>query len=116
MKITSEIKSVPTFKQYIKLSDSIDDRLHPITLVLCSEEWRTITFFTEEFKLNHKVANEKEYNTLYRNVSKVLNKECTAYLQITSGSTCDIIINVASDGNEDFHKFKSTDRGWEKIR
>jgi len=116
MKIVSEVKPIPTFKAYIDSGEFTVGAMHDITLVLYNEDWKTITFFAEAFKLNHKVKNSEEFNKLYRSVSKVLNKECKAFLEVESTTVCNVHLNLASDADEDFHRFKSTERGWEKTR
>lgn len=116
MKIVSEIKPIPTFKAYIDSGDYTVGELHPVTLILYNEDWKTITFFAEAFKLNHKVKNSEEFNRLYKSISKVLGKECKCFLEIESTTVCNVLLNPASDADEQYHQFKSTERGWEKTR
>lgn len=116
MKIAVEVKPIPTFKQYVDSGNATVPSLHTVTLVLYNEDWKAMTFFAEEFKLNHKVKNAQEFDKLYKAVSKIISKECKLFLEIESTTVCNIKLDLASDADEDFHRFKQLDRGWEKIR
>ena len=65
---------VPTHLRWVAKGPEGLGETHDITMILLNPEWRTITFFTDVFKLNNKYGDDKEYlearEQLYLNLKR----------------------------------------------
>lgn|SRR5574338_772566 len=115
MKLEYEEKRVPTFRQWVSKADLSVRNQFDIVRIFCNSEWRTITFITEEFKLNYKYPARKDYDSVYKQVKKVLGNYCRAFVEVQTQTTCSIQLLPASDADEQAVKFESDDLGFERV-
>lgn len=116
MKLTSEIRPTPTFKQYVASGECTIPSVHPVRQVLVNIDWKTITFFSEEFKLNFKYSTKEEYVKTVKKVKSIISKPCQCRLEVESQTVCHLVLDVASDADESFMEFSESERGWDRNR
>lgn len=116
MKLTVEVKPTPTFKQYVDSGEATIPSEHTVQRILVNVDWKTITFFSDEFKLNYKLPTKEEYVKAVRNIKKLLSKPCQCRLEIESKTVCNVILDSASDADESFMEFTESDKGWDRTR
>jgi len=116
MKFTVEQKPTPTFKQYVDSGEATIPSKHSVERIMCNVDWKTITFFSEAFKLNLKLPSKDEYLKTVKKVTSVLNKDCKCALEIESKSVCHINLDIASDADESAMQYESNDTGWVRTR
>lgn len=116
MKISIEVKPTPTFKQYVDSGEATIPSVHLVGKVLVNIDWKTITFFTDDFKLNYKLPTKDEYLKTLRKVKQIISKPCQCRLEIQSKTVCDLILDSASDADESYMEFSESDKGWDRTR
>lgn len=97
----SAIQPVPTHVKFLSKNPDKVGIVAEITLILLNPEWRTITFFSKEFKLNVKSPSDEAYCTNRENLYKSL-KRGTCIANLIDGSNidlpkfeCDVFIEAA---------------------
>jgi hypothetical protein len=116
MKLVQETKQTPTYKQYADSEEYSEGSIHPVELVLVKDEWKSITFFTDAFKLSFKFKTNEEYSKQVKAISKLLSKPCKCYLEAESKAIGNLHLNSASDADEEYQQYDSTERGWNRTR
>lgn len=116
MKLTSENKTTPTYKQYANSDDYAEGSNHDVELILFNSDWKSVTFFAEAFKLSFKFKTSEEYNRQVKAVSKILSKPCKCFLEAESKTIGHLHLNSASDADEQFQLYESTERGFQRSR
>lgn len=116
MKLTQESKQTPTYRQYVLSSEFVVGSKHEVDLVLLNPEWKSITFFGEAFKLSFKYKTNDEFNKQSKAVSKILSKPCQVWMEAESPTIGNLHLNSASDADEDFQLFESSERGFQRTR
>lgn len=116
MKLVQEVKTTPTYKQYAGSTEYSEGSKHEVELVLVNPEWKTLTFFSDAFKLSFKYKTLAELNQSVKAVSKIISKPCKCWLEAESKVLANLHLNPASDADEEFATFESTERGWSRTR
>lgn len=95
--------SVPTHLKWIVQNPDKQGIEVDVTLILINDEWRSFTFFTEEFKLNVKEDTDEEFLATRDELYKSLKRGyCIAKLTDKSNIdakeyTCDITLDSISE-------------------
>jgi len=112
MKFTHEEKKTPTLRQWVDEAARTPGTRYPIIRVFANDEWRTITFVTDEFKFNIKYGDKKEYERIDRELGKILLKHCRAGATYTGEYQTEVEIVPASDADESPQLFKRDNLGY----
>lgn len=112
MKIPYEERRTLTFREWVSESTRTAGTRYPIVRIFANSEWRTVTFVTEEFRLNIKYKSEKEFNDIERGLRKVLSKHCRACVEYEGDYKTTVEVIPASDADESPQLFKTDKYGW----
>lgn len=112
MKLEHEEKRTPTFRTWAKSPAYKQDETYPVVRVFANDEWNTLTFVTDEFRVNFKYPSGKDYKKVYEQVSKILTKHCRVAIRTVSDSRADIQLDAASDADESPQLFEKDDLGF----
>jgi len=112
MKFTHEEKITPTFRQWASKPTLPDGTKLDIIRVFANSEWRTVTFITEEFRLNVKYSNSQEFDKSNRELTKLFKTHVRAYIEYQGGTRAEITIVPASDADDSPARFTKDDLGW----
>lgn len=115
MKFSHEEKRTPTLRKWVDATKPANGGRYPIVRVLINSEWRTVTFCTDEFRINLKFETNKEFEGTERGLRKILDKHCRAYVDYTGGYKSEIEVVPASDADESPDKFNRDDFGYVKA-
>lgn len=116
MKLTQESKQTPTYKQYASSEEYTEGSQHLVEIVLVNPDWKSITFFADSFKLSFKYKQNEEFSKQVKAVSKLLSKPCKCFLEAESKTIGNLHLNSASDADEDYQLYESSERGWNRTR
>lgn len=112
MKIQHEERKTPTFRQWASSTDCAPGTRFPIVRIFANSEWKSITFLTDEFRINLKYNSQEEFKRAEREVGKIVNKHCRAFVEFEGEYKSSIELVLASDADESPQKFKSDQFGW----
>lgn len=112
MKINHEEKRTPTFREWSSGTDCASGTRFEIVRIFCNSEWRTVTFVTDEFKLNIKHSDKKDFERQEREIRKLVTKHCRAFVTFLETNKCYIEIVPASDADESPAIFEPDDLGY----
>lgn len=115
MKFTHEEKRTPTLRKWVDETRPSSGGKYPIVRVFINSEWRTVTFVTDEFRINIKFPSSKEFESTERGLRKILDKHCRAYVDYEGGYKSEITVIPASDADELPDKFTRDDFGYVKA-
>lgn len=114
MKFSHEEKVTPTFRKWASKPTVPSGTKLDIVRVFSNDEWRTITFVTEEFRLNIKYSTQEEFNKHHRELTKLFKAHVRAYIEYEGGTRAEVTIVPASDSDDSPAKFTKDDLGWSK--
>lgn len=114
MKFTHEEKVTPTFRQWASKPALPDGSKLDIIRVFANSEWRTITFVTDEFRLNIKYPTNEEFSKSNRELTKLFKTHVRAFIEYQGGTKAEVTIVPASDADDSPAKFVKDDLGWTK--
>lgn len=112
MKFTHEEKVTPTFRQWASKATLPAGARLDIIRVFANSEWRTVTFVTEEFRLNIKYPTSQEFDKSNRELAKLFKAHVRAFIEYEGGTRAEITIVPASDADDSPAKFTKDDLGW----
>jgi len=112
MEFIYEEKKTPTYKEYAKSSRFIAASKHEIIRIFCNADWRTITFITEEFKINRKFSSSKEFDSEHKKLRAIVTKYCRSNIEVHSPSQASVRLFVASDSDDSPAIFEADDYGF----
>lgn len=112
MKFSHEEKVTPTFRKWASKPTCPDGTKLDIIRIFANSEWRTITFVTEEFRLNIKYTTTQEFEKVDRELTKLLKSHVRAYIEYQGGNRAEITLIPASDADDSPAKFVKDDLGW----
>jgi len=112
MKLEHEEKRTPTFREWAKTATLEGEPTFPIVRIFANDEWRTITFVTDEFRINFKFDASSKYLAQYNGVKKIVTKHCRAFIDVLSRERANVVVNPASDADESPQLFEADDLGF----
>jgi len=112
MKISHEEKRTPTLRKWVDSTKPTAGGKYPIIRVFLNSEWNTVTFLTNEFRINIKFTTSKEFESTERGIRKVLDKHCRAFIEYTGEYKSEIELIPASDADESPDEFIKDDFGY----
>lgn len=112
MKFTHEEKKTPTLRQWVDETPRTVGTRFKLIRIFANDEWRTITFVTDEFKFNIKYSDKKEYERIDRELGKILLKHCRATAEYAGDYKAEIEIVPASDADESPQLFERDKLGY----
>lgn len=114
MKFSHEEKVTPTFRKWASKPTLPAGTKLDIIRIFANSEWRTVTFVTEEFRLNIKYATTQEFDKTNRELTKLLKDHVRAFIEYTGGIKAEVTLVPASDADDSPSKFAKDDLGWTK--
>jgi len=114
MKFSHEEKVTPTFRKWASKPTCPAGSKLDIVRIFSNDEWRTITFVTEEFRLNIKYPTTQEFDKTSRELTKLLKAHVRAYIEYEGGTKAEVTIVPASDADDSPAKFTKDDLGWNR--
>lgn len=112
MKFEHEEKRTPTFRAWAASPAFQPDSKWEIVRVFVNDEWRTVTFVTDEFRINIKYDSGKKLEQTATGLAKILTKHCRANVKVLSTERAEIDVNPASDADETPQLFEKDDLGF----
>lgn len=74
-------KTVPTHLQWTKSDGFVPGLRSEVKTIIRSIDWKTITFVGEDFKYNHKVSSQPEWQEAYNFVdSQLEDQDCKVFV------------------------------------
>lgn len=112
MKFEHEEKRTPTFREWAKNASLDGEPTFPVIRVFANSEWRTITFVTDDFRINFKYDSPTKYTSQYNGLKKVLTTHCRCFIDVLSKERANVVANAASDADEQPQLFETDDLGF----
>lgn len=112
MKFEHEEKRTPTFRTWGKTATVDESVTYPVVRIFANDDWRTITFVTDEFRINFKYDSSAKYTSAYASCKKILTKHCRCYVSVLSREKAEITLSPASDADETPQLFEADDLGF----
>lgn len=101
MKIEGNAKNLPTFRQWRKDNPGEDSEgNYPIEIIWESDDYRTITFQTQYFRVPVKYKTLDELNTVHSELMKLSKKPVWAAVVVGEDMSYLVEVSPASDANE----------------
>ena len=112
MKFEHEEKRTPTFREWAKSANMDSELTFVVIRIFANDEWRTITFVTDEFRINFKYDSASKYNSAYSGLKKLVCKHCRCFIDVLSRERANVVVNPASDADETPQLFETDDLGF----
>lgn len=101
MKIEGSARSLPTFRQWRKENSGEEfEETYLVEIIWESDEYKTITFQTEAFRVPVKYKTTKDFNRAHKELMDLSPKPVWAAVVVLDGMEYLIEVSPASDANE----------------
>lgn len=101
MKIEGTARSLPTFRQWRKENPGEEvEKTYPVEIIWEGDEYKTITFQTEVFRVPVKYKTTKDFNKAHKELMDLSSKPVWAAVVVMDGMEYLIEVSPASDADE----------------
>ena len=112
MKIQHEERNTPTFRQWAKTADIDSNLSFVVERIFLNSDWRTVTFVTNDFRINVKQADAGSFKKVQSDIHKIVTKHCICVVRVSDKQRADIELVPASDANESAQLYEQDDLGY----
>lgn len=112
MKFQHEERNTPTFRQWAKTANIDPKSSFVVTRVFVNSDWRTVTFVTDDFRINLKQADSASFEKVQSDLHKIIRKPCVCVVRVSDRDHAEVELVVASDANEHAQQYEQDDLGY----